>query len=658
MRICPPRDQLHRLILDELEPIERSGLDSHIQECPDCQRALDEMTADSRVGNARLSGSLGQTALLHIRAAGRAWPAEGMPLDGNDWSSVTGEDSFDDDRVPDRQAGGESLPVDRFGEFEILGVLGRGGMGVVYKARQQELDRVVALKVLGAGMLAEPDELRRFQREAEALAALDHPNIVPILAVGEFDGRRYFSMPLISGGSLAGHLERYQSDPKSAALFMIEVARAVQHAHQRGILHRDLKPPNILIDERGAPHVTDFGLAKWVGEATDLTPSGAIVGSPPYMAPEQASGSRHAITTLSDVYGLGAILYAMLTGRTPFQGDSLVQVIHQVLHDAPDHPRRHNPKVSRALERICLKCLEKEPKRRYSSAEYLADDLERWLEGRPVQARPVGPLVRLGYWCRRHPVQAVLGACLVLSIILGIRGLIWQSGRATHKGEIARRVNDFFFETILDALDPVESRANRKVTVGEIFDRADGRIEQQGRTWPEVDASERWIIGTVLLRVGEFEKAEHQLRSAHDTFLRMHSGRHFGVRGTREGLARALTELGRYDEAGKFAQMVYDTSLKEEGPHSPSTLSALLTIAKWQQATGRLPEAEAGLRKVLAEIDSQSNPDERVAGQCHAQLASVLQNSGRGEEAERLLRRVIAIVAKRSPSKLPWSPPH
>ena len=217
----------------------------------------------------------------------------------------------------------------------------------MYKACQRELDRVVALKVLGAGMLAEPDELRRFQREAEALAALDHPNIVPILAVGEFEGRRYFSMPLISGGSLSGHLEKYQSDPKSAALFMIEVARAVQHAHQRGILHRDLKPPNILIDERGAPHVTDFGLAKWVGEATDLTPSGAIVGSPPYMAPEQASGSRHAITTLSDVYGLGAILYAMLTGRTPFQGDSLVQVIHRVLHDAPDNPRRHNPKVSR-----------------------------------------------------------------------------------------------------------------------------------------------------------------------------------------------------------------------------------------------------------------------------------------------------------------------
>lgn len=304
MRICPPPEQLHRLILDDLAPTERSGLDSHIQECPDCQRALDEMTADSRVGNARLSGSLGQTALLHIRAAGRAWPAGGMPLDGNDWSSVTGEDSFDDDRSSDRQAGAETLPVDRFGEFEILGVLGRGGMGVVYKARQQELDRVVALKVLGAGMLAEPDELRRFQREAEALTALDHPNIVPILAVGEFDGRRYFSMPLISGGSLTGHLERYQSDPKSAAVFMIEVARAVQHAHQRGILHRDLKPPNILIDERGAPHVTDFGLAKWVGEATDLTPSGAIVGSPPYMAPEQASGSRHAITTLSDVYGL------------------------------------------------------------------------------------------------------------------------------------------------------------------------------------------------------------------------------------------------------------------------------------------------------------------------------------------------------------------
>jgi len=649
---------LHRLILDDLTPAETSGLDSHVQECPACQRALDQMTADSRLANARLSGSLGRPALLHIKAAERAWPAGRMPLDGNDWSSVPGEGSLEDDRFPERQSGVELPAADRFGEFEILGVLGRGGMGVVYKARQRELDRVVALKVLGAGMLAEPDELRRFGREAEALAALDHPNIVPILAVGEFDGRRYFSMPLIAGGSLTGQLEKFQSDPKAAALLLIDVAKAVQHAHQRGILHRDLKPANILIDEQGAPHVTDFGLAKWVGEGTDLTPSGAIVGSPPYMAPEQASGSRHAITTLSDVYGLGAILYTMLTGRAPFQGDSLVQVIHRVLNDAPDHPSRHNPKISRALERICLKCLEKEPKRRYSSAESLADDLQRWIDGRPVQARPVGPIVRLGYWCRRHPVQAVLGACLVLSIILGIRGLIWQSGRATHKGEIARRVNDFFFETILDALDPVESRANRNVTVGAIFDRAADRIETQGRAWPEVDASERWIIGTVLLRVGEFEKAEHQLRSAHDTFLRMHSARHFGVRGTREGLARALTELGRYDVAGKFATMVYETSLKEDGPHSPSTLSALLAIAKWQQATGRLPAAEASLRKVLAEIDSQAKPDDRVVGQCHAQLASVLEQSGRGEEAKRLLRRVVATAASHSPSRLPWSPPH
>jgi hypothetical protein len=649
---------LHRLILDDLSPAESSGLDSHVQECPDCQRTLEQMTADSRLANARLSGSLGRSALLHIKAADRAWPAGAMPLDRNDWSSVTGEGSLEDDPFPEGQTGAQSLAGDRFGEFEILGVLGRGGMGVVYEARQQALDRVVALKVLGAGMLAEPDELRRFEREAEALAALDHPNIVPILAVGEFDGRRYFSMPLIACGSLTGQLEKYQSDPKAAALFLIDVAKAVQHAHQRGILHRDLKPANILIDEQGAPHVTDFGLAKWVGEATDLTPSGAIVGSPPYMAPEQASGSRHAITTLSDVYGLGAILYTMLTGRAPFQGDSLVQVIHRVLNDAPENPSRHNPKISRALERICLKCLEKEPKRRYSSAESLADDLQRWVDGRPVQARPVGPAVRLGYWCRRHPVQAVLGACLVLSIILGIRGLIWQSGRATHKGEIARRVNDFFFETILDALDPAESRANGNVTVGAIFDRAAGRVETRGRDWPEVDASERWIIGTVLLRVGEFEKAEHQLRSAHDTFLRMHSARHFGVRGTREGLARALTELGRFDEAEKFARMVYETAVKEDGPHSPSTLSALLTIAKWQQATGQLPAAEENLRKVLAEIDTQANPDERVALQCHTQLATLLRQSGRGKEADSLLRPVVATTAPRSAPRLPWSPPH
>ena len=248
-----------------------------------------------------------------------------------------------------------------FGDYEIHEELGRGGMGVVYRARQMTLNRQVALKMIRAGVLADDVELRRFQNEAEAVAQLDHPGIVPVYEVGEHQGQRYFSMKLITGGSLGGRLDAYKDDPRAAAALLAEVAEAVQHAHARGILHRDLKPANILLDERGKPHVTDFGLAKKLEESIELTQSGAVMGTPAYMSPEQSLGRRAAVTTASDVYGLGAVLYAVLTGRAPFQGDSVIDTLQAVRERPADPPSRLNRKVPRDLEVICLKCLEKEP---------------------------------------------------------------------------------------------------------------------------------------------------------------------------------------------------------------------------------------------------------------------------------------------------------
>ena len=244
--------------------------------------------------------------------------------------------------------------------YELLKVLGEGGMGIAHKATRLSLNASVALKMIKASRFPSADEVRRFQNEAEAVALLDHPGIVPVYEVGEHDGQRYFSMKLIEGGNLAEQLGSFKDDPKAAVSLMIEIAEAIQHAHLRGVLHRDLKPANVLIDAKGHPHITDFGLAKRVGGDVEMTASGAIIGTPAYMSPEQASGRRGTITTATDVYGLGAIFYALLTGKAPFGGESVIETLDAVRSRPPESPRKLNPKIPRDLELISLKCLEKD----------------------------------------------------------------------------------------------------------------------------------------------------------------------------------------------------------------------------------------------------------------------------------------------------------
>jgi len=320
------------------------------------------------------------------------------------------------------RSSGADDPPRSFGRYELLEEIGRGGMGVVYKARQRGLDRLVALKMIRVGNLASPSEVQRFRNEAEAVALLDHPNIVPIHDVGEHDGHLFFTMPLL-GSNLGEQIARYGNDHRAAAQLVASIARALHHAHQRGILHRDVKPSNILLDDAGRSFIADFGLAKRLDAGATLTESGAILGTPAYLAPEQAAGKSLEVTTASDVYGLGAILYTLLTGRPPLVGRTPLETLALVRDQDPEPPSRHNPHVDRDLEAICLKGLEKEPTHRYATAEAVAEDLERWQAGEPIQARPLGRLGRSWRWCRRNPVLAGLSAAIAGLMVFGVTAL-------------------------------------------------------------------------------------------------------------------------------------------------------------------------------------------------------------------------------------------
>jgi eukaryotic-like serine/threonine-protein kinase len=386
--------------------------------CIECGVALPDTAAGGLCSLCALRGAL-------------AWP--GGEAEGRRRKARSGEQSPEDR--------GQAIVSDEraFGDYQLVEKVAEGGMGVVYRARQLSLNRIVAVKVIQPGRVGSAEMVLRFRAEAEAAASLHHPNIVPIHETGECEGQHYFSMDYIEGQNLAEAVREGPLPSARAAQLVAKIAVAVDYAHQHKILHRDLKPSNVILDEAGEPRVTDFGLARQLGGDSTLTLTGQVFGSPAFIPPEQASGRRAAVGVCSDVYGLGAILYYLLTARPPFVGETIETTLAQVLEQEPVSPRLLNASVPRDLETICLKCLEKEPSRRYASAQAVAEELGRFLDKKPILARPVGLAGKVGRWCRRKPALAAAMGAVVLVATVGFVGILTQWRRAAASELLARQ---------------------------------------------------------------------------------------------------------------------------------------------------------------------------------------------------------------------------
>lgn len=617
LRPCPDARRLELMVQAQLAELEVQKLSEHVLECSACADRLDRLLANDAflpIVQGLEPEELPENSFVEELV-------ERLVQVRPDPHLFTGLNSGGDaPTVPNSHA----LPsATRIPGFEILGELGRGGMGVVYKARHLRLNRLVALKMMRAGGDGGAESLARFQAEAEAVAHLFHPHIVQIHEIGQQGDFPWFAMEYVDGGSLQARVDSRPLEPRAAAEILEKLARAMHYAHENGIVHRDLKPGNILLSVvRTEPHgpalrttdnrqltiipkIADFGLAKRLKSGSDLTRTGQLLGTPSYMAPEQAQGKSGPVGPAVDLYGLGAILYAMLTGRPPFLADTPYNTVLQVIGQDPVPPRRWQPGISPDLETICLKCLAKEPARRYSTAQELAEDVHRYLDGDPILARPLGALARLSRWCRRHRVAAALFAAAGLFVAVLAVSTIWvwrneQHVVAAYEAKVA------------------EHRAARRA-VDDMYTQV---AEQWLANEPQMEGLQREFLLKALAYYTEFSHQES--RDAQD---RLDVSRAYRRVGDIQRILWKYSEAKMaYEEARRLFQELAD-AFPESPVYRLELAETYMYLAFVLQDSGQLQAAEQahqhGLDLIRALVDrSPENPE------YHHQLARHYINQG------------------------------
>jgi eukaryotic-like serine/threonine-protein kinase len=639
---CPNRQSL-QLLLDQGLPTEQTDMVStHVDHCESCQSVLEELSHGS-----------------HLKGLGLPSPSAPQPSDGflkrlksNGLSILGPLDKSSPSYRP-------TIPG-----YAIMEELGRGGVGVVFKANQIAIDRIVAVKVLISCERASGPELERFRYEARAAGALNHPNVVRVFEVGECNWGPYVVLEYVSGGTLSRFIRHRPQPAKQAVAMVRQLTDAIAAAHEHGIIHRDIKPSNVLLGD--VPKLTDFGLAKLLNLDSSQTQSGMILGTPSYMAPEQARGSK-SIDARTDVYGIGALLYDMLTGRPPFQAAQPIDTIFEVVNHPPIPPRMLDQSIPRDLEAVCLKCLEKEPSKRYASARDLRDDLDRFLNGLPTIARPVGFSGRTWKLARRHPLTSVLVLALIVGATVSLIALsvlysiserdrsIAESQREIAiaegvRSEDARKgttaLNQFLLDQFLAAPSLRENGKGRDVTVLQMVESAAEKIDSQFAGQPEIAASLHDSVGETFQQFGEYEKSIEHHRSA--LTLRRHvlGAEAEATLSSELALAHLHSLRNQLDESSELLAHAVPSLTTKLGPDNKTRLSALHELAVIERKRQNYQIAKTYYQEVLDRSSASLGDSDPLTSQAILGLAEIEGNLSGPAAAVPMLERAVSVVEK------------